>query len=152
LALWQREKTGEGQKIETSLLHAAIAMQLTSLVKIERSNRSLNDFDMPTHGIYRCADSVYINVTALRPRQFVSLCKLLDLDHLAHDPRVFDPAHRDEFHHEVYPVIEALFATRPSREWLDLLDEADVPAAPVLEREEVFSEPQVVENQMFVRV
>jgi len=152
LALWQREKTGEGQMIETSLLQAAIAMQMTSLVKIENSKRSVNEFDMPTYGIYRCADGAYINVTALRPHQFEALCKLLDVDHLADDPRVFDPAQRDEFRREVYPIIEALFATKPSREWLELLDDADIPAAPILEREQVFSEPQIVENQMFARV
>jgi formyl-CoA transferase len=152
LALWQREKTGEGQMIETSLLQAAIAMQMTSLVKIERSERSVNEFDMPTYGIYRCADGVYLNVTALRPHQFKRLCTLLELDHLADDPRVFDPATRDEFRREVYPIIEALFATRPSREWLGLLEDADVPAAPILERDQVFSEPQMVENNMFVRV
>jgi formyl-CoA transferase len=152
LALWNRERTGEGQMVETSLLRAAVAMQMTSLVKIENSNRSVNEFDMPTYGIYRCADGAYINVTALRPHQFEALCKVLDLDHLANDPRVFDPATRDEFRHEVYPVIEGLFATKPSREWLGLLDDADVPAAPILERDQVFSEPQMVENQMFDRV
>jgi len=152
LALWHREKTGEGQMLETSLLQAAVAMQMTSLVKVERSGRSVNDYDMPTYGIYRCADDAYINVTALRPRQFERLCKLLDLDHLVQDPRVFDPAQRDEFRREVYPVIEALFATKPSKEWLGLLDDADIPAAPILERDQVFSEPQLVENNMFVRV
>jgi formyl-CoA transferase len=152
LALWQREKTGEGQMLETSLLQAAVAMQMTSLVKIERSNRSVNEYDMPTYGIYRCADGAYINVTALRPQQFERLCKLLELDDLAQDPRVFDPAQRDEFRREVYPVVEALFATKPSKEWLGLLDQADIPAAPILERDQVFSEPQMVENKMFVRV
>ena len=138
--------------LETSLLQAAVAMQMTSLVKIERSGRSVNEYDMPTYGIYRCADGAYINVTALRPQQFERLCRLLELDHLAQDPRVFDPAQRDQFRREVYPVIEGLFATKPSREWLTLLDEADIPAAPILERDQVFSEPQMVENEMFVRV
>jgi formyl-CoA transferase len=152
LALWQREKTGEGQKVETSLLQAAIAMQLTSLVKIEQSNRSLNDSEWPKQGIFRCGDGVYINITALQRRQFVRLCQLLGLDHLANDPRVFDSAHRHEFQVETYPVFTAVFDTKPSHEWLELLNESDVPAAPILEREQVFSEPQMVDNGMFVRV
>lgn len=152
MALWRREKTGEGQMVETSLLQAAIAMQMTNLVKLENAGRLLNDFDFPTYGIYRCADDAYINVTALRPHQFKRLCILMDLDHLANDPRAFDAAQREEFRKEVHPVVEAIFATKPSREWLTLLDEADVPAAPILEREQVFSEPQMVANEMFVRV
>ena len=152
LALWQREKTGEGQKVETSLLQAAIAMQMNSLYKIESVDRSLKPEDYATYGLYRCADDAFINVTALRPHQFEKLCTLLELEHLAKDPRAFDPIHREEFRRDVYPIIEAMFATKSLDEWLPLLDEIDVPAAPVLEREKVFSEPQMVENGMFVRV
>jgi crotonobetainyl-CoA:carnitine CoA-transferase CaiB-like acyl-CoA transferase len=127
-------------------------MQLTSLVKVERSSRSLNDSEWPKQGIFRCGDGRYINVTALQRRQFVRLCQLLGLDHLANDPRVFDSARRHEFQVETYPALTAAFGTKPSHEWLELLDESDVPAAPILEREQVFSEPQMVENGMFAQV
>ena len=153
LALLQREKTGRGQLVETSLLHAAIAMQMTNLVKFENAEEPLRELEMPAYGIYRCADDVYVNVTALRPAQFYRLCMVLDLPHIAEDPRAKVPNNGTrEFREEIYPVIEAVFETRPSKEWLELLDEADVPVAPVLEREQVFYEPQMVENNMFVRV
>ena len=153
LALLQRERTGEGQMVETSLLQAAIAMQMTNLVKFENSKEPLRDFDMPTYGIYRCADDVYINVTALRPAQFRRLCIVLDLPHIANDPRAKVPNNgTKDFREEIYPIVEAVFETKPSGEWLTLLDEADVPAAPVLERDQVFYEPQMIENSMFVRV
>ncbi|MDE2837043.1 MAG: CaiB/BaiF CoA-transferase family protein [Chloroflexota bacterium] len=153
LALLQRERTGRGQLVETSLLHAAIAMQMTNLVKFENSEEPLRDLDMPAYGIYRCADDVYLNVTALRPAQFHRLCMVLEVPHIAEDPRAKLPNNGPrDFREEVYPVIEAVFETRPSKEWLRLLDEADVPVAPVLERDQVFYEPQMVENNMFVRV
>lgn len=152
LALWQREKTGAGQEVETSLLQAAIAMQNTSLVAVERSETPLVEFESATYGIYKCSDGAYINITALQPYHFVNMCKLLQLEHLADDMRWRDPATRNEFRNEVYPIIEALFTTKPSREWLKLLDEHDVPAAPIVERPQVFSEPQMVANDMFVRV
>ena len=153
LALLHREKTGEGQLVETSLLQAAIAMQMTNLVKFENSKEPLRDFDMPTYGIYRCSDDTYLNVTALRPQQFKRLCTILDIDHIGNDPRANAPNNGSrEFREEIYPIIEAIFETRPSAEWLKLLDDADVPVAPVLERDQVFYEPQMVENDMFVRV
>lgn len=153
LALLQREKTGLGQMIETSLLHAAIAMQMTNLVKFENSEEPLRELEMPAYGIYRCADGVYVNVTALRPAQFYRLCMVLDLPHIAEDPRAKLPNNSTrDFREEIYPVLEAVFETRPSKEWLPLLDEADVPVAPVLDRDQVFYEPQMVENGMFVRV
>ena len=108
---------------------------------------------MPTYGIYRCADDTYLNVTALRPAQFYRLCMVLDLPHIAEDPRAKLPNNSTrDFREEIYPVVEAVFETKSSKEWLKLLDEADVPVAPVLEREQVFYEPQMVENNMFVRV
>ena len=87
LALLQREKTGEGQIVETSLLQAAIAMQMTNLVKRENSAEPLRDLDVPAYGIYRCSDDTFINVTALLPGQFRRLCTLLDIGHVADDPR-----------------------------------------------------------------
>lgn len=152
LALWNREKTGVGQKVETSLLQAAIAMQNTFLVRVEKAEKPFNSFESATYGIYKCGDGAYINVTALRQRQADKLFEVLDLPHLAKDPRSRDPGRRDEFRNEVYPVIEAVFATKTSKEWLALLDEADIPAAPILDREQVFDEPQILENGMIVRV
>ena len=152
LALWQREKTGEGQLVETSLLQAAIAMQLTNLVKLESSDRPLGDYNFPSYGIYRCEDGAYINVTALQHHQFERLIRLMELDHLLEDPRMSDPEKRPEFRREIHPIIDAMFATKPSAEWLAQLNEADVPAAPILGRDQVFSEPQMVANRMFVEV
>jgi crotonobetainyl-CoA:carnitine CoA-transferase CaiB-like acyl-CoA transferase len=152
LALLQREKTGNGQLVETSLLQAAIAMQMTQLVKFENSPEPLRDLDMPTYGIYRCSDDTYLNVTALRPQQFRRMCDVLDLPHIKDDPRASDPTGNREFRQEVLPIIHAIFETKPAAEWLELLDAADVPVAPVLERDDVFYEPQMVENNMFVRV
>ena len=152
LALWQREKTGEGQLVETSLLQAAIAMQMTNLVKIGDAEQPSRDFNFPSYGIYRCADGAFLNVTALQQHQFDRLCHLMELDHLLEDPRLTNPETRDAYRHEIHPIIDAMFATKPSAEWLILLEEADVPAAPVLERSQVFSEPQMVANRMFIEV
>ncbi len=152
LALLQREQTGKGQLVETSLLQAAIAMQMTQLVKFENSPEPLRDLDMPTYGIYRCSDDTYVNVTALRPQQFRRMCEVLDLPHIRDDPRANNPTGNRDFREEVLPIIHAIFETKPAAEWLELLDAADVPVAPVLERDDVFYEPQMVENNMFIRV
>ncbi len=152
LALWQREKTGEGQLVETSLLQAAIAMQLTNLVKMESSDRLFGDYNFPSYGIYRCEDGAYINVTALQHHQFERLCRLMELDHLLEDPRMSDPEKRPAYRREIHPIIDAMFATKPAAAWLAQLNEADVPAAPILDRDQVFSEPQMLANRMFVEV
>jgi len=152
LALWSREKTGVGQKVETSLLQAAIAMQSTSMVRVEGDTSRPAEVGSPGYGIYRCGDGVYINVTALQQDQFQRFCLALELKHLAVDPRFYDPGKQAEFRAEVYPVLDEVMKTRPSKEWLRILDEADVPAAPILDHDQVFDEPQMVDNGMIVSV
>ncbi|MBV8087911.1 MAG: CoA transferase, partial [Chloroflexi bacterium] len=149
LALWARERTGKGQKVETSLLQAAVAMQAPHLIKVE--DEALNEGDPAAYGIFRCADT-YINVCALTPPQFRRLCQVLDLEHLADDPRATDFARRAEFRADAFPVIEGVLTTRPAKEWLTLLEEADVPSAPILDSRQVFEEPQLLENGMLTTV
>lgn len=152
LALWVREKTGLGQQVETSLLQAAIAMQSTSLVRVEGDSTPAAEAGGPGYGIFRCSDGTYINVGALQQNQFQRLCRAADLDHLAEDPRFNDPRRQNEFRSETYPVINEIFGTKTAGEWIAILDAADIPCAPILERDQVFEEPQIVENEMIVPV
>lgn len=152
VALWAREKTGRGQKVETSLLQAAVAMQFNALIKVERAKEPFSESEDSTYGIFLCEDGRYINIAALRPQQFVRLCQLLKLDDLAADPRANDPNRRAEFRKEAGSPLTKLLATRPSQEWLEVLNEVDVPAGVILDRAEVFDQPQILENEMIVRV
>ena len=152
LALYAREKTGRGQKVETSLLQAAVAMQFNALIKVERAKEPFKEDEDTTYGIFKCADERYINVTALRPQQFVRFAQLLGLDDVANDRRADDPNLRAEFRKESGPLITKALSERPSHEWLELLNEADVPASAILDRAEVFDQPQIIENEMIVRV
>src|SRR6266545_3239829 len=152
LALAVREKTGLGQRVETSLLQAAIAMQLGELTIIEDDPTPPTEEEPPAYGGYVCADGVTISMTALFPPQWARLCQVMDLPHLADDPRFTDPAKRDELRNEAAPIFHALFATRPAHEWLDILEAADVPCAPIVERPRVAYHEQVVANDMMVAV
>ncbi len=150
LALMVREKTGVGQRVESSLLQAAIAMQLGDLTVMEDDPTPVKEENPPAYGGYVCSDGVTISVSALFPHQWAALCHALDIPHLADDPRLTDPLRRDELRAEAGPVIHAILATRPSREWLAHLERADVPCAPIVERQDVAYEEQVVANEMMV--
>jgi crotonobetainyl-CoA:carnitine CoA-transferase CaiB-like acyl-CoA transferase len=152
LALWARERTGVGQKVETSLLQAAVAMQSTSLVRVANDPTNQAEPGGPGYGIYKCGDDVYINVCALQQDQFQRFCLALELNHLVGDPRFKDAGAQRELRSEIYPVIDAVMKTRTASEWLRILDEADVPAAPILDKDEVFDEPQMRANDMIVSV
>lgn len=150
LALTVREKTGLGQRVETSLLQAAIAMQLGELTVFEDDPTARAEEEQATYGGYVCADGVTISVSALFPPQWSRLCHVMELAHLADDPRFTDPTKREEVRNEAAPTFRAQFASRPAREWLDILEEADVPCAPIVERPQVAYEEQVIANDMIV--
>ncbi len=152
LALWVRERTGRGQKVETSLLQAALAMQTTSLIRVEQDVSPPVEVGGPAYGIYHCADDQYLNICALQADQFGRLCHALGLPHLAIDARFNDPEHSTEFRAEVYPIINGILGTRPIGHWMEILDAADVPCAPILARSQVFDQPQMLENGMLASV
>ena len=153
LALLARQKTGRGQEVETSLLQMAIAMQSVDLVKPEveppgqRPHSSQASF-----ATYRCADDQWIITVALSDKDWAKLCPVLEMPHLIDDPSFATRKARDAHSAELFPILEAIFASKPREEWLRLLEAGDVPCAPVISREEVYTRPQVVENEMMVEV
>lgn len=152
LALLERQRTGRGQKVETSLLNMAIAMQFVDLVKPEAEPPGERaPATQPTFAPYRCADGRWIIPVALSDKEWARLCTVLGLPHLIDDPR-FATAQARTNNNEIFSILEGILGTRPRDEWLRLLEQGDVPCAPVLDRDEVFTLPQVVENEMMVQI
>jgi formyl-CoA transferase/CoA:oxalate CoA-transferase len=151
-ALFARERTGRGQRVETSLMQAAVAMQFSQLTVVEDDPTPPREENPAGYNSYRCSDGVYLNIAVYLPHQFSRLCLALDLPHLADDPRITDPLRRRELDAEVEPIITALFATQPANVWRDLLVEADVPCAPIIDRAQVPFEEQVLANEMMVPI
>ncbi len=152
LALWQRDKTGLGQRVEGSLLASTLAMQLGEITVAEDDPTpppALSE-DSPAYSCFECADGQYINLGAIFPHQFARLCRTLDLDHLADDPRLTDPAQRRQLHAEATPIFDAIFRTRTCAEWLESLHAADVPCGPIVEKQQVAYTEQVLANEMMV--
>jgi len=151
-ALFTRDRTGRGQRVETSLLQAAMAMQYSQLTVVEDNPTPPRDENPTGYNSYRCSDGVFLNVTVYFPDQLNRLFQVLDLPHLVDDPRLHDPLRRHELDQEVDPVMAELFATQPSQVWIDALVEADVPCAPIIDRANVRFEEQIRANEMMVSI
>ncbi|MBI2872483.1 MAG: CoA transferase [Chloroflexi bacterium] len=151
VALWQRQATGEGQQLNLALLDMSIAMQAQQLVRVEGDGSRLPGSRFAaTVGAFRCADGEYLMVIAMTERQWLNLCQVLDLPHLAQDPDLRSYDARQERAEELYPVLEALLATRPRAEWQALLEKAEIPCGPVVDRRAVFADPQLAANGTLV--
>jgi len=152
LALFARERTGRGQRVETSLLQAAMSMQLSQLTVLEDDPTPPREENPAGYNRFRCSDGIFINVGVYMAHQFNRLCQALDLPHLADDPRLTNPLKRPELDMEVGPIFAAVIETQPCDYWLEALGKADVPCARIIDRSQVRFEEQVVANQMMIPI
>jgi crotonobetainyl-CoA:carnitine CoA-transferase CaiB-like acyl-CoA transferase len=147
LALLDREKTGKGQWVQTSLLEAMTFMldfQAARWLQAgEVAPRAGNDH--PTAipmGCFKTADQD-INVAAAGDKMYVRLCEALDAPHLIDQPEFNTFKARSENRQQLNSVIEAILVTKPAAYWIDKLNKAGVPCGPVNTIDQVFSDPQV---------
>lgn len=150
LALWMREKTGKGQKVDTSLLQGAISMQWGHLALAEDDPTPPSDGEPGGGGPFLCSDGAYINVAPIFAHQFVRLCRLVGLNELAEDPRNEDPVQRGKLRAEANQHLTELLKTKPSTEWLRIFLEEDVPCGPIAELAWVPYQDQILANEMMV--
>lgn len=149
LAIVQRARTGRGMMVESSLLNVSLAMQLYQLVQVEGDTSPLpGSLPNALYSPYKCADGEWLMFVCITDAQWHGLCRIAGLDHLARDPAYGTYMKRLERTPELQPVLEAVMLTRPRAEWLKLLQEVEVPSAPIQSREEVFEDPQVKANEL----
>lgn len=96
----------------------------------------------PAHGVFEAADGHYLTVAAVEDPFWFALCDLIGRPDLAARDDLVDYARRTRHADEIDEAVAAAFRSRPRDEWLALLREHDVPAAPVLRPEEAVADEQ----------
>jgi crotonobetainyl-CoA:carnitine CoA-transferase CaiB-like acyl-CoA transferase len=148
-ALFARERTGRGQRVETSLLRGALAMQSGNVVDYPAKQSVFRD--NPTYRLYRAADGEWFFLACGNQSFWAKLCTALGLAHLADDPRFGSWLLRLDNGPALIPLLEDTFASRPREEWLRVLAEHDIPAAPVQSLVAFMGDPAVKQQRMIVR-
>jgi crotonobetainyl-CoA:carnitine CoA-transferase CaiB-like acyl-CoA transferase len=161
-ALYERARTGRGDFVEVSGLSGAFAISAPGFVKLltmEVTRLSELNPDpkgaSPAYRVYRAADGEWLMLGALTPAFMVKVLMTVGAQDLLADPRFEGfpfAVPKDDGLQEVARRLGEAFASRPRREWLDALKEADIPAGPVATRDEWLNEPQVIQNGMRVEV
>ncbi|MDO8750454.1 MAG: CoA transferase [Dehalococcoidia bacterium] len=150
LALRQREVTGAGQKVDTSLLQAAIACHTVNMTR--RAGSTGNYGIVPTApATYRCGDGKYILAMSGGER-WERLCHIMGLDHLLKDPAYDTNQKRTQKAEEIFQILTRQFATKPAAEWEALLKADGHTVSVVKEMSEVYEDTQVVANGMFIQM
>jgi len=145
-ALLTRERTGRGQRVETSLLRAAFALQSGTVLQYPSKPSIIRD--NPTYRLYRAGDGLWFFLAVGNQTFWAKLCKALEMDQLADDPRFGSWLLRLENNRELLPIMEATFGSKPRRHWLEVLAANDIPAAPVQTALEFMADPAVRHHDM----
>ena len=151
-ALVHREKTGEGQHVRVSMLDAVLSFLWSSdmggqtFVGREVSNQRAATFiDL----IYE-TKSDFISVSAMSDKQWAALSNAVGHAEWIEDERFTTPALRDQNANERLQMTQDALLTKTAEKWLEILDRAGVPCAPVLKRKEVIHHPQVVASDLVI--
>ncbi len=155
-ALFHREKTGEGQDIDISLLDGAVTLlanQGAAYLMTSESPKRLGN-DHPTVCPYRPFEtSDYPIALAIGAnRQFQKLAKAMDLPEIAEDERFATNPSRVENRVALYEVLEARFMTRTRDEWLVALHAEGLPAGALRSVDQVMDAPELAEREMVTTV
>jgi len=135
VALLEREVSGEGQWVESSLLAAQIAMldfqAARWLIGHEVPEQAGNDHptSIPT-GVFKTKDG-HINIASAGDEIFARLCRALDAPQLAEHPDYRTGRSRSQHRVALNAAIEAITAARDSAAWIDRFNRAGVPAGPI---------------------
>ena len=147
IALLEREVSGEGQWVQTSLLQAQVSLldfqAARWLIDGQVPGQAGNDHPTtaPT-GVFPTADG-FINIASIGNAMFVRLAQALDATALVDDPRFATDKERLANRDALNAAIGAVTRTRVSAAWVEALDRAGVPGGPIYGIDEVFADPQV---------
>ena len=155
-ALFAREKIGIGQKIDTSLLEAEVASLINAgsnyLVGGNVPGRWGNAH--PTivpYQSFQTADS-YLVIGVASEGIWRRFCQAIGKIELVDDPRFVKNDARVENRAALIAILSEMFRAADNETWLRLLNEAEVPCAPIQTIDQVFAAPQVRHREMLVEI
>ena len=155
-ALLARARTGEGQYIDTSLFEAALAYTIWESNEYWASGQppqrlgTAHRLSAP-YQVFATADG-WIAIGAANQRNWERLTRAIDRADLLDDPRFASNAERMANLPALVETLTATLKTRPTQEWLPLLDQAEVPAGPVMTLDQVYAHPQTRARNMEMEV
>jgi formyl-CoA transferase len=147
VALIDRERTGKGQWVHTSLLQAMVTMldfqAARWLIDGEIPPQAGNDHPtgIPT-GVFTTADG-HINIAASGQVMYRRLCEAIGAQHLIDDPRFKTMADRSKNRKAMNEELNRVLVKKTSAEWIEALNRAGVPCGPINNVKQVFEDLQV---------
>ena len=154
LALFMRERTGQGQFVDSAMLDNILALNERMAVVYSFTGRSPERGQLrhiAPRGAFRCSDG-YLALNIPDDIQWQRLCEAMGRQDLKTDPRTADGTARGGHMDLIRPIIEDWLADKTRAEAVDLLQKHGVPSGPVNTAEDIFADPHVAARDMLVTV
>lgn len=155
-ALYSRERTGVGQKIDVALLDSQAAW-LTYVAQYHIMGGEVpgpigsGHQTVVPYQAFKTKDT-WIVIAIFVEKFWEKLCKVMGIGKLAKDPRFSANDRRRENKGELIPILEKILLTKAGEEWLRLFSEEGIPSAPINTVDRVISDPQLLARNMVVEV
>jgi CoA:oxalate CoA-transferase len=151
-ALFRRERSGEGEFIDVSMLEStlvAMGWVVSNWLIAGVRPEPLGNENMTASpsGTFRTGKGL-LNIAANQQQQFEALCRLIGRPELAADPRFAGREDRKRHRFELKDEIEQALAARSAAEWSALMNDNGVPAGEVLDVPSVLEHPQIVAREL----
>ena len=152
-AIYYREKHGEGQHLDVSMLDSQVAWltyQAATYFATGESPKRLGAAHpnlVPYQG-FMCKDAKFINIAVGSERIWERFCQAINLPDLKDNPEYAVNEVRVKNRSKIIPMLQQHFLTRTLNEWLTDLQAGSVPSGPINDLEAVFNDPQVIAREM----
>ncbi len=156
LALYERERSGKGQWLHTSLLQAMIAMldfqaaRWTVSEQVPTQAGNNHPTSIPT-GVFETKDG-YINIAVAGEATWARFCRSVDREQWLDDPDYNNAKQRSANRDQLNALISEITKTRSSEEWINLFEETGVPSGPIYTIDKTFDDAQVKHLDMSTTV
>jgi crotonobetainyl-CoA:carnitine CoA-transferase CaiB-like acyl-CoA transferase len=156
VALVEREKSGKGQWVKSSLLQAQLFMldfqAARWLMRGEVAKQAGNNHptSIPT-GVYKTRDG-YLNLAVSGTKIWTRLCEAIGAPKLATHPDFSNSKLRSQNRDKLHGELETYFAKRDTAAWIEILNKAGVPSGPINTIDQAFADPQAKSLGMVQKV
>jgi len=158
LAIIARERFGIGQRVDASLLGGQIEMgrlqfQMYFMMGILPPTSVMKAIRNPLYYVYQDCDGKWFVLAALQADRFWSdFCKVFCIEDLEKDEKFCNQICRGQNFDELKPKLFEITRSKPRSYWLERLEQAGIPAAPVNDYADVEKDPQVILNEYIVEI
>ncbi|MBV9903189.1 MAG: CoA transferase [Alphaproteobacteria bacterium] len=153
-ALYDRQNTGKGQKIDISMLDSQVALLENAISRYVANGQVPGPLgsrhpSIAPFAVFATKDG-HIAIAAGNNELFARMCTVLGREDMAKDARFATNPKRMENHEALHQEMELALSARTSAEWLAALDAAGVPNGPLNNVAEVMADPQVLHRNMII--